>query len=94
MRLGQLCIEKVYENFEIPPENLRCKYPIISDIIIDSNKILKLLANLKTNKASGPNEIKPVVLKELRNEISPEIQIIFEMSLQTGQLPKDWTKQE
>ena len=88
LRLGQLCKEKVQEIFEIAPENLRCKYPIMSDIIIE---ILKLLANLKTDKASGPDEIKPIVLKELRNEISPVIQIIFEKSLQTGQLPKDWT---
>ena len=35
--------------------------------------------------------LKPVVLKELRNEISPVIQIIFEKSLKTGLLPKDWT---
>ena len=63
----------------------------MSDIIIDSNGILKVLANLKTDKASGPDEIKPIVLKELGNEISPAIQIIFEKSLQTGQLPKDWT---
>ena len=63
----------------------------MSDIIIDSNGILKVLANLKTDKASGPDEIKPIVLKELGNEISPVIQIIFEKYLQTGQLPKDWT---
>ena len=47
LRLGQICIEKVQEMFEIAPENLRFKYPITSDIIIDSNGILKLLANLK-----------------------------------------------
>ena len=63
----------------------------MSDIIIDSYGLLKLLANFKTDKASGPDEIKPIVLKELRNEISPVIQIIFERSLQTDQLPKDWT---
>ena len=63
----------------------------MSDLIIDSNGILTLLANLKTDKASGPEESKPIVLKELRNEISPVIQIIFENSLQAGQLPKDWT---
>ena len=77
--------------FEIAPENLRCKYPIMLDIIIHSTEFLKLLANLKMDKASGPDEIKPIVSKELKNVISPVIQIIFEKSLQTGQLPKDWT---
>ena len=48
------------------------------DIISDTNGILKLLANLKTDKASGPDEIKTIVLKELRNEISPVIiHVIF-----------------
>ena len=39
LRLGQLCIEKVQEIFEIAPENLRCKYSVMSDIIINSNGI-------------------------------------------------------
>ena len=79
------------KNFASAPENFRCKYPIIPAIIIDANEILKLLANHNTDKASDPDEIKPTVLKELRIKISPVIQIIFEKSLQTGQLPKDWT---
>ena len=53
------------------------------------SKILKLLGNLKTDKASGLDEIKPVVLKELGNEIAPVIQIIFRKSVQTGQLPNE-----
>ena len=59
------------------------------DLLIDTNGILKLLANLKTDKASGPDDIKPIVLKQLRNEISPVVRVIFEKSLETGQLPKD-----
>ena len=61
------------------------------DININAKGILKLLSNLKVNKAAGPDDIKPLVLKELRKEITPVIQIIFERSLDTGQLPKDWT---
>ena len=91
LRLGQLCIEKVQEIFERIPENLKCKYPIMHDLLIDKNGILKILENLKTDKASGPDDIKLVVLKELRNEISPVVRVIFEKSLETGQLPKDWT---
>ena len=73
------------------PENLKCKYPSMPDITISTNRILKLLGNLKTDKAAGrPDEIKPIVLKELRNEIAPVIQIIFEKSLQTDQLQNDW----
>ena len=84
--------QKVQGIFESAPKNLRCKYPFMPDIIIDTNGILKLLANFKTDKASSPDEIKPIVLKELRNDVSPVIQIRFEKSsVQTGQLQKDWT---
>ena len=52
---------------------------------------MKLLSNLKVDKAAGPDDIKPFVLKELRNEIALVIKAIFEKSLETGQLPKVWT---
>ena len=94
MRLGQLFIEKVQEIFKRIAENFKCKYPIMPDLLIDTNGILKLLANLKTDKASGPDDIKPIVLKELRNEISPMVRVIFEKSLETGQLPKIGQMQE
>ena len=57
---------------------------------IDLNGVLKLLANLKPDKAAGPDNIKPVLLKELRSEIAPVFKTIFEKSLETGTLPKDW----
>ena len=52
--------------------------------------IKKLLDNLKPHKASGPDSIPPTVLKELSNEIAPILQIIFQISLTTGQVPDDW----
>ena len=43
------------------------------DININAKGILKLLSNLKVDKAAGPDDIKPLVLKELRKEITPVI---------------------
>ena len=54
------------------------------DIEISLNGLLKLLKNLKSGKAAGPDKLKPLLLKELRDEI------IFEKSLQTGKLPSEW----
>ena len=45
---------------------------------------------LKPGKAAGPDQLKPLLLKELRDEIAPITKIIFEKSLQTGKLPSDW----
>ena len=54
--------------------------------------LLKLLHNLKSGKAAGPDKLKPLLLRELRDEIAPIIKVIFDRSLQTGKLPADWTK--
>ena len=62
------------------------------DICINLNGITKLLSNLRPDKAAGPDEIRPIVLRELRSEIAPIIQLIFERSLATGEVPSDWTK--
>ena len=44
------------------------------------------------NVLQGPGSIKPVVLKQLKTEIAPVICLLFEKTLQTGQLPPDWKK--
>ena len=62
------------------------------EITISSKVILKLLSNLKTDKAAGLDDIKPLVLKELRNEITPLVKANFEKALASGQLPKDCTQ--
>ena len=61
------------------------------EVFIDLNGVLKLLANRKPDKAAGPDEIKPGVLKELRHEIAP-ICLLFDRSLTTGQIPSYWIK--
>ena len=70
--------------------NLIC--PAMPEIKIDLNGVLKLLSNLKPDKGVGPDSIKPVVLKQLKKEIAPVICLLFEKTLQTGQLPSDWKK--
>ncbi|MCG8046380.1 MAG: hypothetical protein JAY66_11960 [Candidatus Thiodiazotropha taylori] len=93
LRLGQLCTKAVLNLFqENLPENLPSQCPSMPEINIDLNGVLKLLANLKPDKAAGPDSIKPLVLKELRLEIAPVICLLFQKSLETGQLPADWIK--
>lgn len=58
------------------------------DISIEG--IEKLLKNLKTDKAAGPDQIPPIILKELYREASPIIQILFQLSYDTGTLPREW----
>ena len=57
---------------------------------ITTNGIIKLLKNLNPYKAQEPDNISPRILKELADEISPLIQLIYTKSLDTGEVPADW----
>jgi hypothetical protein len=47
------------------------KYQTMKPFNITTNGIIKLLKNLNPYKAQGPDNISPIVLKELADEISP-----------------------
>jgi hypothetical protein len=65
-------------------------YPDIKELNITTDGILKLLKDIKINKASGPDAIPNILLKELATELAPIIQSLFTQSLKTGELPPDW----
>ena len=75
----------------IPPKYLTTT-PVLPDIDISLNGILKLLSNLKPGKAAGPDKLRPLLLKELLAEIAPIIKVIFQKSLETGQIPAEWCR--
>ncbi|KAF7248208.1 hypothetical protein EYD10_06075 [Varanus komodoensis] len=43
-------------------------------------------------KSPGPNELHPSVIKQLAEELSEPLCIIFEKSWRTGEVPDDWRK--
>ena len=51
--------------------------------------VTKLLEGLNGEKASGPDELPNLILKNAADEISPFLKIIFDQSLQTGKLQDD-----
>ena len=65
-------------------------YTDISDLVITTLGVEKLLKDLATSKASGPDLIPNRFLKECATEIAPILQAIFTQSLETGELPDDW----
>ena len=56
-------------------------YPNMSQITIVSDGLVKLLKNLKTSKAAGPDDLAPTILKELSTEIAQSILQILAKSL-------------
>ena len=50
------------------------------------------MKNINAKKACGPDIISNIVLNECANEIAPVLSNIFQLSIDTGKLPKDWKK--
>ena len=71
---------------------LKPKTMKMDNIIISTDGVQKLLGNLKTDKAMGPDEIHPSILKNLNVELSSILCHIFQQSLNSGTLPDDWKK--
>ena len=70
------------------------KGSFLSEIIVTPQAVEKKLKDLNPDKAQGPDKIPPKVLKELSKELSEPLCYLFNLSLQTGQLPSDWKKAE
>ena len=67
-------------------------YPKIDELSITSRGVQTLLEKLNSNKSMVPNELHPRVLKHLAADIAPSLTVIYNKSLQTGEVPHDWKK--
>ena len=74
----------------INPWRKNLHIPDISDIQISVDGVLKLLNDLNIHKAMGPDGLHPRVLKQLAPTIAPILQLIFQKSIDSGQVPSDW----
>ena len=64
----------------------------MQDIKISTAGVNKLLSGLNVSKAAGPDAIRPIALKELCQEITPVVALIFQTSFDSGIVPADWKK--
>ena len=67
-------------------------YPSLPDIEINIAGVTKLLKEINPYKATGPDCIPAKVLKEMAEELSPSLALIFSASLQQGKISQDWRK--
>jgi len=51
------------------------------------------LRNLKVHKSTGPHKADPQVPRELSDEITKPLPIIFEKSWQPSEVPSDWKRE-
>ena len=84
--------ESVFTSEE-PMDNLPSSsksYPIMPDIHVSLDGVVKLLSELQENKAPGPDGLSPKILKLCAEEVAPALTSIFNKSMLTGELPCDW----
>ena len=67
-----------------------CVKSSTADITICPEGVEKLLKNLDLNKATGPDNIGPRILQIAAEELGPALSLIFQRSLDTGDLPESW----
>ena len=78
------------DNPHVPTPGILYCLPRMPEITIDVNGVMKLLQELKVNKAPGPDLIPNRVLKECYIELSPILTGLYRKSLKDGHLPRDW----
>ena len=75
------------EHSQVPLLNR--KAPFIEDIVVSKGGGTKLLKGLNPSKALGPDELHHKVLKELASELGPVFALLFQQSLDSGEILKE-----
>ena len=78
------------EDLDNLPDLGESPQPTMPDINITVNGIEKLLKNLNSRKAAGPDGIPCRLLQCVAKELAPALTKLFNTSLNTGQVPKEW----
>ena len=65
--------------------------PFMHDIVVTKEGVTKLLKGLNPSKAIGSDELHPRALKELALELGPVFAHLFQQSIDTGEIPKEWS---
>ncbi len=78
--------------YQFIPAMANSTSPTIPKIVVTDKGVLKMLQDLNPHKASGPDRISPKVLKELALPLSKPLAKMFQHSVDTGIVPKQWKK--
>ena len=80
------------ENLASIPDLGVSPHPAASDITVAVSGVRALLERLSPHKASGPDQISSRFLKTMSAVLAPALTIIFQTSLDQGQIPDDWKR--
>jgi hypothetical protein len=80
------------EHDHIPENNIEFNIESLSNIEITEQDVIDAIGTLKSNKASGPDEISPRMLKLTCEAIASPISKLFNKSIELCTVPKEWKK--
>ena len=78
------------EDPHLPNEQPPCESPKMEDVKFIPSMIAEILKHMKNSSSPGPDEISQRILKEVADEISLPLSILYNKSIKSGQLPGDW----
>ena len=64
----------------------------LEDVEVTEERIKKLIDEIKENAAPGYDNLPPILLKLLRDEVATPLTILFRKSIDEGRIPDDWRK--
>ena len=67
--------------------------PVFDDVKITTKEIIAAIDEISPYSAPGPDKIPAILIKECKNEIAPALTILWQKSLDTGQIPSELLKQ-
>ena len=62
----------------------------LNNVELPEEVILRKLTEINVHKCSGPDDIHPKLLYELRSVIAKPLTKLFKLSLDSGMIPQDW----
>ena len=66
--------------------------PKCSDVHFTEEDVLSALDKLRADKASGPDDLSPRLLVEIRNELCYPLFLLFRKTLDESTIPVDWKR--
>ena len=67
------------------------KAPFMEYIVVSKEGVTRLFKGLNPSKALGPDELHPRALKGLASELGPVFAHLFQQSIDSGEIPKEWS---
>ena len=74
------------------PRTADSSFPPMPNIKVTRNGVLRLMLDIKENKATGPDGIPGKLLKICANELADSFTLLFQKSLEHGVIPGEWKK--